>query len=480
MSLVLEWVVLLVAILTCGLLGLGLLRLASGTAGSFAQATNSDTDTTRFTVLGVAGMSAVMGSIASCVYFNFNAAGSMEISLQESYGLTPFQVNCMVSVYSLAGFVAPLFVDSAIERFSLKYAGALSVITVGVGGLVFAAAQTLNADFIFPVMLLGRTCIGLGTATLVISRTAATRWFAGGPHLSLAYGVILVLEQSVGSSLPFLILNQSGSVVFDSVVSVWISSFSFLMLGIYAVFERRYRPAGDACITHKNESCRSSKAFTENMRLCIHSLKQFSSLFWLQCFAHLANVTVLYVSANTFPFYFMHDFGMDQKKAGWCTAIIYTCTILAPGAGSFSDRFGQRLTVQLVFSTVAFATFLILCAGGANPYLSMVVLGICFAFLEQNSYSLMSRIVKGMSEGADSKAFSFMTFCLEGGIVLLPIAVGHLTKDGDFSKQNLLYAACLGCGAVLTSIMFVIDDQGHLNGTHDVQYLSEPLLCKKF
>merc|ERR1711879_592700 len=102
-----------------------------------------------------------------------------------------------------------------------------------------------------------------------------------------------------------------------------------------------------------------------------------------------------------------------------------------------------------------------------NPWVCVSTLGLCFACLEQNSYSLMSRIVRFMPAETASKAFALMTVFLEVGLIVLPLCVGFSDQNGDFRHQNLVFGMSMALGVVFSLAMYIYNGDSDLNGTYE-------------
>lgn len=165
-------------------------------------------------------------------------------------------------------------------------------------------------------------------------------------------------------------------------------------------------------------------------------IADFGVLFWLENVSIFFTVSILYTSANFFPYYLASERGMSLELAGQCASLIYWCVGIAPLAGALADRVGHRLTIQIFAIATALLSFLLLYAAPSfDPWFLVSLVGISFAFLEQNSYTLLARTFP--SEDLEATGFGIMGLFLNAGLILIsPLLRKVDATIGNFGNQT--------------------------------------------
>ena len=89
--------------------------------------------------------------------------------------------------------------------------------------------------------------------------------------------------------------------------------------------------------------------------------------------------------------------------------------------------------------------------------MGIAVVGLAFAFLEQNSLSLLGRTFEKLPGTVEGTGFGIMGIFLNTGLIIVPPLVGFAASEsGSYASQNLLYIASLTAGLLVSLIMAVL------------------------
>lgn len=434
-------------------------------------------------------VSALIGGIASSFFYAYHAPGALEVSLSREYNITPNGMGLMFSLYSIPNIVMPLLSGYAIDKFGLQVVGCTVLLTIGLGSAVYAAAPILMPDSPIHMFLFGRFLLGIGgDSIMTFSQAASNFWFAG-PYEAMAMGTTLAVYQCAGSASSFYFLETIAaetSLDFANWTVVIFTCVSMVLLFVYSVCERVY--ADYLASTQKRTLqaypfiiCYFMKPTTgedksldvdnaeeqleQGMRVAVQA---FNQLFWLENLYVYFSITILYTSANFFPEFLVEVYGMDAESAGRCTSLMYWLQALSPLCGLLSDRIGHRLHVQILCTTACIVAFLCLHYKVSDPYLLVAIIGLIFAFLEQNSLAIVARTFMRIPFPAQGTGYGIMAIFLNAGFLVVPTLVGVLaTITQSYSSQCWIYIVHLVLGLLTSFLMAGIDRRQVLNLTSE-------------
>jgi len=460
-------------------------------------------------------ISALIGFIAACLFFAYHAPGATEVDLVDELHLSGADLGSLFTAYSLPNVIMPVFAGIAIDRFGLKLVALVLLVTITLGSILYAMATALSTDkdSIVSIMFAGRFIIGLAAESLVTWSQAACLFWFSGPHEAKAMGTAFAVQNGFGSASSFFVLQwirrefNSLNVANWSVVLFCL--VSCILLFVYAAVEGRYadylvneqkhelslwtcgggRKAKAARFITTNETEEAPKAAAPvedgaakskcgclgQLSGLLQKVRAFPAAFWLECMVISFTVTILYTSANFFPQLLVGHYDFETFNAGICSALLYAMTIFAPFAGAFVDSCGRRLVVQSVAICFAIAGFALLYWTSISPWVLVPFVGACFAWIEQNCYTILGRSFEAMDFDAAGLGFGIMGVFLNTGLMTVPPLVGRLgdvckngadTCDKDeknYEVQSLVYVVFLGVGLLFSLGVFVADKNGRLN-----------------
>lgn len=146
----------------------------------------------------------------------------------------------------------------------------------------------------------------------------------------------------------------------------------------------------------------------------------------------------------------VRDKGIDEAAAGGLWSWVGVISLLSgPVFGTFSDRFGRKLALTVVFffqmAAYGLAAFF---SGFASLWISI----ICFGFVAWSIPSIMAALVGDYVGRLRAAAvFGFVTFVFGIGQIIGPAIAGRLAEAaGNFTASFLIAMAAAGVGVVLS------------------------------
>jgi MFS family permease len=212
----------------------------------------------------------------------------------------------------------------------------------------------------------------------------------------------------------------------------------------------------------------------ESSKGCLVAVRSFPIAFWLENFVIISCVSILYVSANFFPELLVNEYHMTKQEAGVCSSLIYGMTLFAPVFGAVVDVYGRRLLIQTLSIVFAIIGFLLFYLTAISPWILVPFCGFCFAWMEQNCYSLLGRSFQMMDFDASGVGYGIMGTFLNAGLMVIPPLLGILMAESGPKTQSLLYVGSLSLGLVISLAMFVADKNHVLNGVGETLATQQP------
>jgi len=405
-------------------------------------------------------ISALFGWIVSSVYFAFHEPGALEVQMTREYEWTPEEHGLLFTAYSIPPCWMTSVAGVMITYYGLKRVGLclLSFLVTGVLVGAVASSLALSSEARLFWWFIGRLLVGVGGEAMVTWQQAAcSQWFSG-EHIGKSMSTALAVQQVVGSALSFMVLPAFGTVQGGAWACVVFCTFCLMCLGVYVLVEKSHQPYLRA---KRMATRRTSWADTNIWTM----MKTFPLTFWAQLLVIFFADTVLYTAANYFPAWLEEVYHMGDEEAGLCTSIMYWMGVFAPLAGMLTDKYGLRLTAQVVTTLTIGVVFLALYLappGLLSPYLAIGAVGLLFSVVEYNSYTVLEatwRNVKGEPEGI---GFGLLGFALNTGLATLPELVGAIAmRTGTTAHQTAVFACWMfGACAVSAAMRCMPDGDG--------------------
>jgi len=407
------------------------------------------------TTLRATAVSILIGLIASATYFAYHHPGALEVAMEKQYDWSPADIGVLFTTYSIPPFWMTYVTGVGITKYGLKTVGFGMLAFIVAGQLVGALAPmiTSSATGYLWIWAIARFIVGAGGESMVTwQQSACAIWFSGS-YIGVTMATALATQQVIGSALSFFILPYIADVMSLTAAhwaTVIFCAVCLALLFLYGIMENLHKWWFDQISEDVSEE-------EEQKQPAL--MRDYPSIFWLQNVVVFLAVSVLYSSANFFPDFFEEQYGFTLQETGRCASMFYWMMIAAPFAGMLTDKYGNRLNLQIICCFLISLLYLqfYIAPNLMSPWATMILMGLCFACTESNAYVVLEGTWKDVEGDAVGVGYAIMGVALNAGLMVLPFGVGWLaTITGTTIYQNLLFSAimfasCL-CSFVIRSL----------------------------
>ncbi|HEY1272626.1 MAG TPA: MFS transporter [Terriglobales bacterium] len=387
-------------------------------------------------------------------YYIYDSINPLERIFIEHLGYSGRRFGWLNSSYSLAAVLTLLIGGIIIDKIGIRKSL-----------LIFASLCLLGAGLTaakgeFPVMVAGRTVLGLGAESMIVAvTTALAKWFKG-KELSFAFGVNLTIARLASvaadnspswANSAFYPQGPAGPPSWRGplLIAVGIGVMSVLSALVYWILEARAEQqyqlgkAGEVDKLEMRGLLRFDKSYWYVVGLCVTF---YSAIFPFRTFAidFFTNKILAYQSAAA---------GLEAAKvmaherAGFLNSILpLTAMIVTPLFGLWSDKVGRRAQLMMVGSILLMPVYLMMAYLPAARYVSlslpwvsqghltglqvslplmllitMVLMGLAFSLVPAVMWPSVAYIADQSRLGT---AYALMTLCQQVGFFALNLLVG--------------------------------------------------------
>ena len=158
------------------------------------------------------------------------------------------------------------------------------------------------------------------------------------------------------------------------------------------------------------------------------------------------------------------QYGFSSEKGNSYLMLPYLIsTFCVPFFGYICDRIGRRAELLVVSTTaLTIAHFIFTWLPSVDPLIPLTCMGISYSIYASAIWPAVALVVKESKLGT---AYGFITSVQNGGLALIPVAVGQLTLSDSDAKDEYFYVEMLffGLGAfgvVVGLILLCLDNSG--------------------
>ncbi|MCS6805189.1 MAG: MFS transporter [Acidobacteriota bacterium] len=390
-------------------------------------------------------------------YYIYDAINPLADIFIKQLGFSDSDIGWLNSSYSVAAVLTLLIGGIIIDRIGTRKSIALFAVICLLGALLTAAQGS------FPMMVAGRTVLGLGAESLIVAvTTALAKWFKG-KELSFAFGVNLTIAR-LGSVAADNSPNWARSVFYPHGTEAEASWQGPLMLavgfGVICVL---------AAIGYWVLEASAQRRYTlgkagEVDRLDVRQIFRFNTSYWL-----IVGLCFTFYSA-IFPFrtfavkFFMHthfgELAEDQARqaAGFFNSLIPLSAMVAtPLFGLLVDKVGKRALFMLVGSLLLMPVFWLMMQTTLTLWVPIAMLGIAFSLIPAVLWPSVAYIV---DESRLGTGYALMTLIQQIGFFALNLLLGKANDLSGASATNpggyatgMWILSCLGVMGVLFSYL---------------------------
>jgi MFS family permease len=372
-------------------------------------------------------------------YYIYDSINALERIFIDHLGFSATQFGWLNASYSVAAVATLLLGGIIIDRIGTKKSILAFAIICLLGATITAARGSA------PLMIAGRTVLGLGAESMIVAvTTALAKWFKG-KELSFAFGINLTIARIASvaadnsptwANRAFYPNGPGGEPSWQNplLIAVGAAIFAVLCSTIYWALESRAEKVYEL-----------GKAGTTD-KLEFNQIFRFDTSYWL-----VVGLCFTFYSA-IFPFRtFAIDFFTNKilsahggvqateavrvlclQQAGRLNSLLPLSAMIAtPLFGLLVDRVGKRALFMMLGSLLLMPVYLMMAYSSVSLYVPVSLMGIVFSLIPAVMWPSVAYIVDQSRLGT---AYALMTLIQQIGFFLLNLLIG---KANDFSHAGL-------------------------------------------
>jgi len=372
-------------------------------------------------------------------YYIYDSINPLERIFIDHLGFSATQFGWLNASYSVAAVLTLLIGGIIIDRIGTKKAIAMF------GGVCLLGALITASQGRAPVMIAGRTVLGLGAESMIVAvTTALAKWFKG-KELSFAFGINLTIAR-LASVAADNSPTWANSVFYPQGPTGPASWRGPLLLAV---------GAGVLCLaTSLVYWVLESRAETkyelgkagETDKLEFRGIFRFNGSYWL-----VVGLCFTFYSA-IFPFRtFAIDFFTNKilaahggaaaseavrvlchEKAGFFNSLLpFSAMIATPLFGLLVDRVGKRAWFMMFGSLLLMPVYLMMAYTNISLFVPVSLMGMAFSLIPAVMWPSVAYIVEQSRLGT---AYALMTLIQQIGFFLLNLLIG---QANDYARAGL-------------------------------------------
>ena len=396
-------------------------------------------------------------------YYIYDSINPLERIFIDHLGFSATQFGWLNASYSVAAVLTLLIGGIIIDRIGTKKAIAAFAMLCLLGALLTAARGDA------PVMIAGRTVLGLGAESMIVAvTTALAKWFKG-KELSFAFGINLTIARLASvaadnsptwASSVFYPQGPSGPASWRGplLIAVGAGVLSVVTALIYWVLETRAEALYELGQAGQVDRIDFGQAFRirglaprQAVLTILRGLVEmfrFNPSYWL-----VVGLCFTFYSA-IFPF---RTFAIDLftnkilathggiaateavrvvalKQAGSLNSLLpFSAMIATPLFGLLVDRVGKRAWFMMFGSLLLMPVYLMMAYSNISLYVPVTLMGIAFSLIPAVMWPSVAYIVDQSRLGT---AYALMTLIQQIGFFILNLLIGKANDYAGAGLQN--------------------------------------------
>jgi len=374
-------------------------------------------------------------------YYIYDSINPLERIFIDQLGFSATQFGWLNASYSVAAVATLLIGGIIIDRIGTKKAIAMF------GGLCLLGALITASQGNAPVMIAGRTVLGLGAESMIVAvTTALAKWFKG-KELSFAFGINLTIAR-LASVAADNSPTWANSVFYPQGPNGPASWRGPLLLAV---------GAGVLCLAmslvywlleNQAETRYELAKAGEIDKLEFRGIFRFDGSYWL-----IVGLCFTFYSA-IFPFRtFAIDFFTNKllashggvtateairivchEKAGFFNSLLPLSAMIAtPLFGLLVDRVGKRARFMMLGSLLLMPVYLMMAYTNISLFVPVSLMGIAFSLIPAVMWPSVAYIVEQSRLGT---AYALMTLIQQIGFFLLNLLIGQANDYAHAGFDN--------------------------------------------
>jgi MFS family permease len=429
----------------------------------------------RWTVLIVVAVS--MGGN----YYIYDSINALERIFIDHLGFSATQFGWLNASYSVAAVATLLIGGIIIDRFGIRNALAAFAFLCLVGAVLTASKGKAGA------MIAGRTVLGLGAESMIVTvTTALAKWFRG-KELSFAFGINLTISRLASVAADnsptwahsvFYPQGEAGPPSWRGplLIAVGAGVLAVVTSLIYWFLESRA------------ESRYEMGKAGDIDKLELKGLFRFDASYWL-----VVGLCFTFYSA-IFPFRtFAIDFFTNKilaahggvaaleaarisahQQAGFFNSLLpFSAMIATPLFGLLVDRIGKRAWFMMLGSLLLMPVYLMMAYTNISLFAPVSLMGVAFSLIPAVMWPAVAYIVEQSRLGT---AYALMTLIQQIGFFLLNLLIGSandyahagLENPGGYALGMWIFSILGFVGMALSILLRVRETGPHGHGLETI------------
>ena len=388
-------------------------------------------------------------------YYIYDSINALERIFIDHLGFSATQFGWLNASYSVAAVATLLVGGVIIDRIGTKK----SILAFAV--ICFLGAVLTASKGSAPVMIAGRTVLGLGAESMIVAvTTALAKWFKG-KELSFAFGINLTIARLASvaadnsptwANRAFYPDGPGGQASWQNplLIAVGAGVFAVICSMIYWALESRAEKRyelGKAGTTDKlefKEIFRFDLSYWLVVGLCFTF---YSAIFPFRTFAiDFFTNKILAAHGGAQAAESMRIISLEQ--AGRLNSLLPLAAMVAtPLFGLLVDRIGKRALFMMFGSLLLMPVYLMMAYSPTSLYIPVSMMGIVFSLIPAVMWPSVAYIVHQSRLGT---AYALMTLIQQIGFFLLNLLIG---RANDYSHAGLDNPAGYALGMWIFSVL---------------------------
>jgi len=372
-------------------------------------------------------------------YYIYDSINALERIFIDHLGFSATQFGWLNASYSVAAVATLLVGGVIIDRIGTKKSLLAFAVICFLGAVLTASKGSA------PVMIAGRTVLGLGAESMIVAvTTALAKWFKG-KELSFAFGINLTIARLASvaadnsptwANRAFYPDGPGGPASWQNplLIAVGAGVFAVICSMIYWALESRAEKRyelGKAGTTDKlefKEIFRFDLSYWLVVGLCFTF---YSAIFPFRTFAiDFFTNKILAAHGGAQAAESMRIISLEQ--AGRLNSLLPLAAMVAtPLFGLLVDRVGKRALFMMFGSLLLMPVYLMMAYSPTSLYIPVSMMGIVFSLIPAVMWPSVAYIVHQSRLGT---AYALMTLIQQIGFFLLNLLIG---RANDYSHAGL-------------------------------------------
>jgi MFS family permease len=372
-------------------------------------------------------------------YYIYDSINALERIFIDHLGFSATQFGWLNASYSVAAVATLLVGGIIIDRIGTKKSILAFAVVCFLGAVLTASKGSA------PVMIAGRTVLGLGAESMIVAvTTALAKWFRG-KELSFAFGINLTIARLASvaadnsptwANRAFYPDGPAGQPSWQNPLLIAVAA------GVFAIFcsivywilesraENRYE-LGQAGTTDKlefKEIFRFDLSYWLVVGLCFTF---YSAIFPFRTFAiDFFTNKILATHGGTQAAEAVRVISLEQ--AGRLNSLLPLAAMIAtPLFGLLVDKVGKRALFMMFGSLLLMPVYLMMAYSPTSLYVPVSMMGIAFSLIPAVMWPSVAYIVDQSRLGT---AYALMTLIQQIGFFILNLLIG---KANDYAQAGL-------------------------------------------